>query len=199
VDIRHNPESSIAQPRAQFHTGGLEIIHTRFSGLEIEIRELIGSVLSPTETKISREKTRLGRALYAPKELNKLLKAEFRRFGWNAKRVNLTIEIPGLRSDAKPFKEIDFVKERVAAEVQFGKYFSMQYDLQKFQYFYNIGEIDAGVEILPMNRLRKQMSSGVSYYEMLVGDLLRMGRTFPPVPVWIIGIDVEPRSRQSLP
>ena len=61
--------------------GGLEIIHTRFSGLEREIRELIGSVLSPSRTKISREKTRLGRALYAPKEPNKLLKTEFRRFG----------------------------------------------------------------------------------------------------------------------
>lgn len=174
------------------HLGGLEIIHTRFSRLEMEVRELIGNVLSPRRTKISHEKTRLGRALYAPKELNRLLKVEFRRFGWSAKRVNLSVEIPGLTSDAKPFKEIDFVKGRVAAEVQFGKYFSMQYDLQKFQYFYNIGEIDAGIEILPMNRLRKQMSSGVSYYEMLVGDLLRMGRTFPPVPVWIIGIDVEP-------
>lgn len=83
------------------------------------------------------------------------------------------------------------MKGRVAAEVQFGKYFSMQYDLQKFQYFYNIGQIDAGIEILPMNRLRKEMSSGVSYYEMLVADLLRMGRTFPPIPVWILGIDVD--------
>jgi len=150
-----------------------------------------GVRLFPGKTKISREKTQLGRELYSPKELNALLKADFRRFGWHPKRVNLTIEIPGLKSDAKPFKEIDFVKGRVAAEVQFGKYFSMQYDLQKFQYFYNINEIDAGVEILPMSRLQKQMSSGVSYYEMLVGDLLRMGRTFPPVPVWIIGIDIE--------
>ncbi len=138
---------------------------------------------------------RLGCALYSPEKLKKLLKANFRHLGWNAKRVNLTIEIPGLKSDAKPFKEIDFVKERAAAEVQFGKYYSMQYDLQKFQYFYNIGEIDAGVEILPMNALRKQMSSGVSYYEMLVSDLLRMGRTFPPVPVWIVGIDVGPAGK----
>jgi hypothetical protein len=149
-------------PVHQFsHLGGFEIVQTRFSGLEREIRELIGSVLSPSKTKISREETRLGRALDAPKGLNELLKVEFRHSGWNAKRVNLTIEIPGLKPDAKPFKEIDFLKERVAADVRFGKYFSMQYDLQKFQYFYNIGEIEVGVEILPMNRLRKQMPSGV--------------------------------------
>src|SRR5208337_4423799 len=126
----------------------------------------------PEKTKISGEKTRLGRELYSPKELNGLLKADSRRCRWNAKRVYLTIEIPGLKTDAKPFKGIDFVKGRVAAEAQFGKYFSMQYDLQKFQYFYNINEIHAGVEILPMSRLQKQMSSAVSYYEMLVGDLL---------------------------
>ncbi len=91
------------------HLGGLEIIHTRFSRLEMEVRELIGNVLSPRRTKISHEKTRLGRPLYAPKELNRLLKVGFRRFGWSAKRVNLSVEIPGLTSDARPFKEIDFV------------------------------------------------------------------------------------------
>ena len=67
----------------------------------------------------------------------------------------------------------------------------MRCDPQEFQYFYNQGAIDAGAEIVPMSRLRRQMSSGVSYYEMLVADLIRMGRTFPPVPAWIIGIDVE--------
>jgi hypothetical protein len=174
------------------HLGGLELIHTRFRRLESEIRAAIATARSPGKTKISEEKGRKGKELYSPEEINDLLKVEFRNRGWERKRVYLKIDIPGLESDAKPFKEIDFVKGRVAAEVQFGKYFSMHYDLQKFQYFYNIGEIDAGVEILPMNTLKRQMSSGVSYYEMLVADLLRMGRTFPPVPVWIIGIDVEP-------
>lgn len=173
------------------HLAGLELIHTRFPGLETEIREIVRDTLSPGKTKVSKEKTRKGKKLYAPEELNELLKGRFRERGWERKRVYLTVEIPGLESDAKPYKEIDFVKERVAAEVQFGKYFSMHYDLQKFQYFYNIGEIDAGVEIVPMNKLKRQMSSGVSYYEMLVADLLRMGRTFPPVPAWIVGIDVD--------
>jgi hypothetical protein len=83
---------------------------------------------APNKTKMSREKTRLGRELYCPKELN-ALKADFRRFDWNAKRLHLTIEITGLKTYAKPFKETDFVKGGVAAEVQFGKDFSMQYDL----------------------------------------------------------------------
>ncbi len=172
------------------HLYGFELIHTRYPALEAEIRAIIGRVHSPGKTKVSREKTQKGRRLYAPKVLNSLLKDEFRRSGWERRRVNLKTEIPGLDEIVKGYKEIDFVKGRAAAEVQFGKYFSMQYDLQKFQFFYNNREIDVGVEILPMKSVHKQMSTGVSYYEMLVADLLRMGRTFPPVPVWIIGIDV---------
>lgn len=35
------------------------------------------------------------------------------------------------------FKQIDFVKEKVLIEVQFGKYAFMFYDMAKFQYFFN--------------------------------------------------------------
>ncbi len=173
------------------HLGGKEIIQTCFPKLKREIEQAIAHARAPAKTKISREKTMRGQMLYSPEALNNSLEKELRRLGWQRKRVYLGIDVPGLTSKRKPFKELDYVKGRVAAEVQFGKYFAMQYDLQKFQFFYNRNEIDAGVEIVPMSSLTEQMSTGVSYYEMLVGDLARMGRTFPPVPVWVLGIDVK--------
>lgn len=44
---------------------------------------------------------------------------------------------------------------------------------------------------MPCHGLHKEMSSGVSYGEQLVGDILRLRRHFPAVPVKIILIDVE--------
>lgn len=172
------------------HLGGREIVQARFPTLAREVVTVVSRAKVPPKTKKSREKTMRGKMLYSPEALNSSLDVAFRRLGWKRKRVNLEISVPGLISNIRPFKEVDYFKNRIAAEVQFGKYFAMQYDLQKFQFFYNRDEIDAGIELVPMSSLSRQMSTGVSYYEMLVGDLARMGRTFPPVPVWVIGLDI---------
>lgn len=47
-----------------------------------------------------------------------------------------------------------------------------------------------GVEIVPVNALKRQMSSGVGYGEMLVHDMERLQRVFPTFPVKVILIDV---------
>ena len=83
------------------------------------------------------------------------------------------------------------MKDRVLAEVQLGKYFAMFYDMAKFQYFYNEGKAELGIEIVPCHRLHKEMSTGVSYGEQLIYDIERLRRTFPAVPVKVILIDVE--------
>ena len=173
------------------HLNGEEFLLVHHKNLYKEILSVVEAVdANKFRTKISKEKGKMGKPLYPPKEINKRFRDAFGALGWEKLKEPLPLEIAGLESKIKPFKEIDFVKERVACEVQFGKYFSMQYDLQKFQYFYNKNRIDAGVEIVPMSALARQMSSGVAYYELLVGDLTRMGRSFPPVPVWAIGIDI---------
>ena len=57
------------------------------------------------------------------------------------------------------YNQTDFVKERVAVEVQFGKYAFVAYDLfVKHMAFYVGDVIDVGVEILPMKTLQKWMS-----------------------------------------
>jgi hypothetical protein len=107
--------------------------------------------------------------------INKIIKENFRRFDWNI---------------FKHSNQTDFVKNRVAIEVQFGKYAFVAYDLfVKHLAFYIGNYIDVGVEILPMKTLQSQMSSGPSYYEGELYNVVRQGRGVPAVPLVIIGIE----------
>lgn len=173
------------------HLGGEEILLVRYPGLSEEIDEVIKSIPNPGRTKTSKEKTMKGKSLFSPSELNKLLKKEFNSRGWEEGRDYFDIEIPDYSHTVKnSYKQWDFQKNDVMAEVQFGKYAFMFYDLAKFQYFYNKGMMEVGVEIVPCHLLQRQMSSGVSYGEQLVYDIERIGRNFPSVPVKIILIDM---------
>jgi hypothetical protein len=87
------------------------------------------------------------------------------------------------------YNQTDFVKDRVAVEVQFGKYAFVAYDLfVKHLAFYVGDRIDVGIEILPMKSLQSQMSSGVAYYEGEFYNVVRQGRGVPAVPLVLIGI-----------
>jgi hypothetical protein len=87
------------------------------------------------------------------------------------------------------YNQTDFVKNRVAIEVQFGKYSFVAYDLfVKHLAFYIGDHIDVGIEILPMKSLQSHMSSGVAYYEGEFYNVVRQGRGVPAVPLVIIGI-----------
>lgn len=133
-----------------------------------------------------------GVSLYAPKELNKRFTSEFRSRSWNESRTSYwvtdeyklirktlhlsadqqkeAIEAAGKRPIFS-YNQTDFVKSRVAVEIQFGKYSFIAYDLfVKHLAFYVGDAIDVGVEILPMKVMQGQMSSGPGYYE---GALLR--------------------------
>lgn len=176
------------------HLGGLEILRLKYPGIEREIDEVIAEVKAP-KTKISKEKGKAGKLLYNPKEMNSAFKKSFLKRGFRELRSyhdlifpygdkRLTIE------SVKVFKQIDFQKDRVLVEVQLGKYAFMFYDLAKFQYFFNEGHCDAGVEIVPAYALHKEMSSGVSYGEQLIEDIERLKRHFPAVPIKVILIDV---------
>lgn len=87
------------------------------------------------------------------------------------------------------FNQTDFVKDRVAVEVQLGKYSFIAYDLfVKHLAFYVGDEIDLGIEVLPMKSMQEQMSSGPGYYEGALYDLARQGRSVPAVPLILVGI-----------
>lgn len=88
------------------------------------------------------------------------------------------------------FNQMDFVKNKIAVEVQLGKYFAVTYDLfVKHLSFYTGQIIDVGIEIVPMKSMQKDMSSGPPWFEKEVHNVLRHGRTNPPVPLLIIGIE----------
>ncbi len=171
------------------HLGGSEILQVRYPHINKEIYEVIKKV-TPTKSKESKEKTKIGKMLYSPINMNKQFKDLFNSKGYKEIKDTYTIRIPNSSTQIKgAFKQIDFVKEKVLIEVQFGKYAFMFYDLAKFQYFFNENKAEVGVEIVPAHSLQKQMSSGVSYGEQLVYDIERLKRHFPAVPVKIILIE----------
>lgn len=127
-------------------------------------------------TKVSKEKTMTGRMLYSPTALNKGFRAAFTGLGWKNVRVksDYSVEyyIDGYLPPSKTrgaFRDMDFVKNKLGVEVQFGKYSFMVYNVSaKMTIFRNLGVINAGIEIVPVKELAKKMSSGVSYFEQFV-------------------------------
>lgn len=173
------------------HLGGAEILQVRYPKIEKEINEIITEIWDLKKSKVSKEKTMRGALLYDPKDLNRRFKEAFREKGYSELRDTYTITIPNSEVAIKrAFKQIDFVKDKVLTEVQFGKYAFMFYDMAKFQYFFNENKADVGVEIVPCHAMHSQMSTGVSYGEQLVYDIERLKRHFPAVPVKVILIDI---------
>lgn len=173
------------------HLGGSEILQVRYPNWNAEIYKVIEGIRAE-KNKISQEKTKMGKALYSPIEMNSQFKNAFNAKGYSELKDTYTITIPNSRvAIPGAFKQVDFVKGKLLVEVQFGKYAFMFYDLAKFQYFFNENKCDVGVEIVPCHALQHQMSSGVSYGEQLIYDIERLKRHFPAVPIKVILIDVD--------
>lgn len=194
------------------HLNGLEFLLVHKKSLWKEIQAVIKEVdANKCKTKISKEKTMKGRLLYSPIEMNKNFKNLIKLKNWEESRVSywvtkdeklirktLTlspdeqkkeIESDGL-TPIFSYNQTDYIKDRVAIEVQFGKYSFVAYDLfVKHLAFYIGDKIDVGIEILPMKSLQNQMSSGVAYYEGELYNVIRQGRGVPAVPLIIIGIE----------
>ena len=195
------------------HINGEEYLIVHHKSLYNEINKVINDVnANALMTKISKEKTMRGKMLYNPIALNKTFNEKFRKLSWNETRYKyyvttdrkymeemLTLSYQeqkefliskGITSPISSYKQTDFVKNRIAVEVQFGKYAFVAFDLfVKHLLFYSGGIINVGVEILPIKKMQSIMSSGVAYYEGEVYNILRHGRSNPPVPLLIIGIE----------
>ena len=151
-----------------------------------------------------------GKMLFAPTDMNQAFKASFQAKGWTERRSTFwvtaderllrgiygrpeseqkrVIEEAGL-TPIMSYNQTDFVKDRVAVEVQFGKYAFVAHDLfVKHLSFYISDIIDVGIEVLPMKELEREMSSGVPYYERDLLNVLRQGRGVPAVPLELMGV-----------
>lgn len=178
--------------------GGKEYIESKYPHLLNEIHTVIDSIkASEHMTKVSKEKTMPGRILYNPRALNKAFKKHFQEAGWKTLRINCEYGTESYSPGYSPkpvspgaFREMDFIKEKLGVEVQFGKYAFMVYNVcAKMTIFKNFGHIDSGVEIVPTKQFAEQMSTGVSYFEQIVWDLGHRGVADIDVPALILGID----------
>jgi len=194
------------------HLNGLEFLMVHKLALWEEIREVIACVdARKCKTKTSKEKRMQGKRLYSPIAMNAEFQDRLRSRGWMESRVSywvthderlirrtLTMSLEDQKAAIEAageqpifsYNQTDFVKDRVAIEVQFGKYAFVAYDLfVKHLAFYVGDQIDVGIEILPMKALQAEMSSGVGYYEGEVYNVVREGRGVPAVPLVVVGIE----------
>jgi len=178
--------------------GGSEFIGKQRKHLLNEIEDIIGEVdATKHKTKKSKEKTMPGRMLFSPKALNKAFKIEFQRRQWQEIKVRCdyptryyTRDYEAKEMKGGAFRAMDFAKEGLGIEVQFGKYAFMVYNVcAKMTIFNKMGYIDAGIEMVPIKQLAGEMSSGVSYFEQFVWDLEKRGVSDIDIPVLILGID----------
>lgn len=194
------------------HLNGLEFLLVHKPALWDEIKEVVSKVDASTcKTKISKEKRMKGRLLFSPIDLNTCFAGMLRAKGWKESRVSYwvtkderlvrktltippeeqkkTIEAAG-QVPIFSYNQTDFIKDRTAIEVQFGKYPFVTYDLfVKHLAFYVSDQIDVGIEILATKSLQSQMSSGIAYYEGEFYNVVRQGRGVPAVPLILIGVE----------
>ena len=195
------------------HLNGEEYLIVHHRNLYDEIERVIRGInANDFLTKVSEEKTMKDKLLYSPVDLNRAFRDAFNPLGWTESRyqyyitlnrelMEQTIKIPyshqkafledhGEATPISSYKQTDFVKDRIAVEVQFGKYAFVAFDLfVKHMLFYSGGVINLGIEILPTKCMQLEMSSGVAYYEGEVYNIMRQGRNNPPVPLLILGIE----------
>jgi hypothetical protein len=194
------------------HLNGREFLLVHKPRLWKEVVQVVSAVdANACKTKVSREKGMVGKLFYSPIAMNARFKALLRAKQWEESRVSywvtkseklirktLAMNAAQQKREIEAAGEIpifsynqtDFVKDRVAIEVQFGKYAFVAYDLfVKHLAFYVGDKIDVGIEILPMKSLQSQMSSGVPYYEGEFYNVIRQGRGVPAVPLLLVGIE----------
>ncbi|MGH7812856.1 MAG: BglII/BstYI family type II restriction endonuclease [Candidatus Binataceae bacterium] len=176
---------------------GRETVMRRYPRLLAEVKEIIKGVdPAVLKAKISKEKTMPGRMLCNPRAINAAFDREFSARGWKKVRVPCEYPTNHYAKDYKTrtklpgaFREMDFIKQKLGIEVQFGKYAFMVYNgCAKMTIFRNLGHIDTGIEIVPIKELAEEMSTGVSYFEQFVWDLDHRGVADIDIPVLILGV-----------
>lgn len=196
------------------HLNGHEHMMVHHRDLWDEIQSAISSIDANKYTKTSNAKATKGKILYDQKKLNSHFESILYPKGWKSvttpyyvtSDISTAREIANIRDkneqkriiSANGFKphntnnQVDFVKNRVAIEVQFGKYFSVAYDLHvKHTFFFLRNDIDVGIEIIPTKAMCLKMDSGVAWFENELANVIREGRSNPSVPIVLIGIEPE--------
>ena len=153
-----------------------EVLNSKLP-IKKEIEEIVSSIrLKPSE--ISRPR------------LNEEFKKEFLKRGWEHQ--------PLVFSEPKdPQAKIDFLKDRIGVEVEFGHSSFLGIDLLKFQTlsYSNLDKIDVGVYIVVTSNYQKKLIK--EYKQTWDGSLtfekvcryLPHFRSAVQVPIWAVGLE----------
>lgn len=174
-----------------------------------EIKDSISSVnLNTHKNKVSKEKNRKGDMLISPSSVNSNMATELESRGWCKKRrtfwfgedlklfkesfyLSEEIQKAAAGSDQHhSYMEVDFWKNHVGMEVQFGKYAFIMHDYVKMKIFYDLGLIDYGIELVPSRNMKKEMSSGPCYFEQAQMYLFPL-ESFLDFPILVVGVEEE--------
>lgn len=179
---------------------GKKILEAQYATELQEIQAIIDRVDGlKHKTNLGHEKTMPDKVLYRPSSLNRDFTEEFENRDWHKYRVYCDYpteyyinNFSPASSSASAFRELDFVKNRVGIEVQFGKDANVVYNVSaKMTIFHKEGIIDFGVDIVPLKNLANEISGRVSYFEQIVWDLEHRGVADIDIPVLILGITVD--------
>ncbi len=196
------------------HLNAREFLIVNKSSQYDEIRNSIISIDANKYLKLSYDVAKWGKVFYSQAHLNSAIKEKLYAAAWHDMRIdyyvtgdeNTTRDIINVldkneqRSIIKShgydyfptYNQVDYLKDKIAVEVQFGKYFSVAYDLHvKHTFFYSRSDIDVGVEVIPTKAMEEHMDTGVPWFENEVTNVIREGRTNPPVPILILGIEPD--------
>ena len=122
---------------------------------------------------------------------NKILESKFVEKGWKS-------QPPVFNEPKDPAAKMDFLKERIGIEVEFGHSSFIGIDLLKFQVasYSGLDKIDVGVYIVTTKRFQKLMKQkykikwGASLnYEKVVRYLPHF-KSAIQLPIYVIGIDL---------
>lgn len=176
---------------------GKEVMESRFAAELRELIEIVATVDNEDHNAETRkEKTMVEKALYKPGILNRAFRKEFEARNWKKERIQCEYSteyyVQGYTPRHSPeggFREMDFVKNRVGAEVQFKKSGSAVCSVcANMTIFNRYQKVDCGVEIVPVERFQKEMSVETPFFEQFVWDLEHRGIADIDVPVLILGI-----------
>lgn len=194
------------------HLNGLEYLLVHKKRLWREVQQVIQSVDGHArKTKVSKEKMSTGKLLCSPKGMNVAFSELLTAQGWSQSRVGwlggegerlirqtFPKSADGQKAEIEAAGEkpifnsnrTGFVKERVAIELQFGKYLFVACDLFVAHLAsYIRDQIDVGIEILAMKSLGYSKASSPGYYQGELDNMLRNRRGVPAVPLVLIGVE----------
>ena len=160
------------------HLNGLEFLLVHKPILWEEIQEVINKAdAEKHKTEVLKREAKQNQIVYSPADISMACKKLLEDKDWLENRINY-------------WQQNDFIKERVATEIHFGKFSLAIYDLFATHLaFYAGDKIDVGVEILPMEKFQAKMTSGVANYEGVFYNFMQQGKGVPAVPLVIIGVE----------